>query len=73
VRNKRDSRFYRGNKPAGSMGITKQTLHFLQTYLNPLAFMIQGKMPKEEEGGELMHMKFEPDMFDLYGQPLDFP
>jgi hypothetical protein len=57
------------------MGITKQTLHFLQSYLNPLAFMIQGKMPKDEDGeGEgVMHMKFENDMFDLYGQPLDFP
>ena len=64
VRNKRDNRFYRGNKPAGAMGITKQTLHFLQSYLNPLAFRLQGKLPKqEEEEGEGMLMKFEHDMF----------
>jgi hypothetical protein len=78
VRNKRDNRFYPGSKPAGSAGITKKTLHFLQTYLNPLAFRLQGKRPKpsggqEEEEAALLMMKFENDMFDLFRHPPDYP
>ena len=36
IRNKRDSRFFPGNQPAGVMGITKELLNFIQEVVNPL-------------------------------------
>ncbi len=78
VRNKRDNQFYKGTSPAGAAGITKQTLHFLQSYLNPLAFRLQGMRPKPpmEGGGGMFVMKFGEDMFredHYFRHSADFP
>ena len=44
IRNKRDSRFFPGNQPAGVKGITKELLQFIKDRVNPLGFHV------EEEG-----------------------
>ena len=38
IRNKRDSRFYPGNEPAGARGITKELLQFIINQVNPIGF-----------------------------------
>ena len=57
IRNKRDSRFYPGTKPAGVKGITKKLLYFIQKRVNPLGFVVNGEGKSEardifEEGYE---------------------
>ena len=39
-RNKRDSRFFPGNKPAGILGITKKLLFFIENHVNGIGFQV---------------------------------
>ena len=48
IRNKRDSRFFPGTKPAGVKGITKKLLYFIQKRVNPLGFVVNGEGRSEE-------------------------
>ena len=62
VRNKRDSRFFPGNKPAGVRGITKTLLDFIQRRVNPLGFVVN------DEGKPM-----EKDIFeDGYEQDIEY-
>jgi hypothetical protein len=38
ARNKRDSRFFPGNRPAGILGITKQLLRFIHNHVNSVGY-----------------------------------
>ena len=40
IRNKRDSRFFPGNKPAGILGITKKLLFFIENHVNGVGFQV---------------------------------
>ena len=40
IRNKRDSRFFPGNKPAGILGITKKLLFFIENHVNGIGFQV---------------------------------
>ena len=55
IRNRRDSSFFPGSKPAGVKGITKKLLSFIQQRVNPLGFEVSGQGRSEEreklEGG----------------------
>ena len=49
IRNPRDSRFFKGNQPAGVLGVNKRLIRFVQRNVNPLAFAIQGSSEHEAE------------------------
>ena len=49
IRNKRDSRFFPGNQPAGVKGITKELLEFIKNRVNPLGFEIDEVRNKIED------------------------
>ena len=64
IRNKRDSRFFPGNEPAGVRGITKNILFFIQKKVNPLGFIVnseglsEGKETFEDEYKESVEYYF---------------
>ena len=63
IRNKRDSRFFPGNKPAGVRGLTKTLLYFIQKRVNPLGFVVndEGKPIEKDifEDGYELDIKYE--------------
>jgi hypothetical protein len=48
IRNRRDSSFFPGNKPAGVKGITKELLDFIKHKVNPLGFEVSDEGRTEE-------------------------
>ena len=49
IRNPRDSRFFKGNQPAGVLAVNKRLIRFVQRNVNPLAFAIQGSSEHEAQ------------------------
>ena len=49
IRNPRDSRFFKGNQPAGVLAVNRRLIRFVQRNVNPLAFAIQGSSEHEAQ------------------------
>ena len=77
IRNKRDSRFFPGIRPAGVRGITKKLLHFIERNVNPLGFIVHGKGKSEErnefgDGYEEIEYSVDNSLEENSGFFLDF-
>ena len=61
IRNRRDSRFFPGNQPAGVKGITKELLEFIRHRVNPMGSEVgeeRDKFGEEYEVDNYIHEEY---------------